>query len=217
MTRAASAEERLRRYGVLPVVDIEDASQAEELWAALSDGGVAAAEITLRTPAGAGALERLIGRHPGALLGAGTVRSLEDARRMVGIGVSFIVSPGTDEEVIGLCLQSDVLALPGVCTPTEVLRALGAGAHLLKFFPAEAAGGIEYLRALAGPFPDVSFVPTGGINEANLGEYLRLPQVAACGGTWMAAPDLLAAGRFERVTELTRRARSIVEEVRGGQ
>ena len=214
MSRAASVEARLRRLGLLPVVEIDDARHAEALFAALSDAGVAAAEVTLRTPAGAVVLERLIQQHPDALLGAGTVRSPEDARRMIGIGASFIVSPGTDEEVIGLCGENDVLALPGVCTPTEVLRALRAGAHLLKFFPAEVAGGVDYLRALAGPFPDVSFVPTGGVNEANLESYLRLPGVAACAGSWMVPPGLLAAGRFDEVTDLARRARSIVQEVR---
>jgi len=215
VSRAAFAEERLRRLGVLPVVEIHDTRYADALFAALSDAGVAAAEVTLRMPAGAVALERLIGQHPDALLGAGTVRSPEDARQMIGIGASFIVSPGTDEEVIGLCNEHDVLVLPGVCTPTEVLRALHAGARLLKFFPAEAAGGVAYLRALAGPFPDVSFVPTGGIAETNLESYLRLPGVAACAGSWMVPPELIAAGRFDEVTDLARRARTIVEEVRG--
>lgn len=214
VTRVGLVEERLRFYGVLPVVELEDVNQAEDLFAALSEGGVAVAEITLRTPDAGVALKKLIARHPDALLGAGTVRSLDDARRMVEIGASFIVSPGTDEEVIAYCLTHDVLVIPGVCTPTEVLRALRAGAHLLKFFPAEAAGGVRFLQALAGPFKDVSFVPTGGISEANLESYLRLPQVAACGGSWMATSELLAASRFDEITELTRRALDIVEMVR---
>jgi 2-dehydro-3-deoxyphosphogluconate aldolase/(4S)-4-hydroxy-2-oxoglutarate aldolase len=214
-TRTGLVEERLRRLGILPVVEVEDPNQAEELFAALSAGGIAAAEITLRTPAGAAALERLIHRHPEALLGAGSVRSLDDARRMIGIGASFVVSPGTDEEMIAYCVEHDVLVLPGVCTPTEVLRALRAGARLLKFFPAEAAGGVDYLRALSGPFRDVSFVPTGGISEANLESYLRLAQVAACGGSWMVSPGLLTAGEFDEITRLARRAVDIVEVVRG--
>jgi 2-dehydro-3-deoxyphosphogluconate aldolase/(4S)-4-hydroxy-2-oxoglutarate aldolase len=215
VTRAGLVEERLRRYGILPVVELEDLNQADDLFAALSAGGIAAAEITLRSPDAAIALEKLIERHPDALLGAGTVRTIDDARRMVGIGASFVVSPGTDEEMIDYCLQHDVLVLPGVCTPTEVLRALRVGARLLKFFPAEAAGGVRFLKALSGPFRDVNFVPTGGISETNLETYLRLPQVAACGGSWMVAPELLVAGKFDEITDLARIALGIVKEVRG--
>lgn len=216
-TRAALVEQRLCRYGILPVVELEDVNQADDLFAALSAGGIAAAEITLRTPDAAVALEKLIERHPDALLGAGTVRTIGDVRRMVSIGASFVVSPGTDEEMIDYCLEHDVLVLPGVCTPTEVLRALRVGARLLKFFPAEAAGGVGFLKALSGPFREVSFVPTGGISEDNLESYLRLPQVAACGGSWMVATELLAAGKFDEITERTRKALSIVKVVRGGR
>lgn len=215
MTRAGLAEERLRHYGILPVVELEVLSQADDLFAALSLGGIEAAEVTLRTSDALVALANLINRNPDALFGAGTVRTLDDARRVVDIGASFVVSPGTDEEVIAYCIEHDVLVLPGVCTPTEVLRAVRVGARLLKFFPAEAAGGVDFLKALSGPFRDVSFVPTGGISEANLEKYLRLPQVAACGGSWMVAPELIAAEKFGEITELTRRAIGIVKEVRG--
>lgn len=215
-SRVELTESRLRAYGVVPVVELRDSTGAEDLFAALSAGGIPAAEITLRTPGAASALEQLIDRHPEALLGAGTVRNLEDARRVVGMGASFVVSPGTDEEIIEYCFQHDVLALPGVCTPTEIMRALRAGARLVKFFPAELAGGLPFLKALAGPFGDVSFVPTGGITEANLENYLRLPQVAACGGSWIVSPQLLAAGRFEDIETLVRKARDIVGMVRGG-
>lgn len=217
MTRAGLAEERVRRLGILPVVEIENLNQADDLFAALAKGGIDAAEITLRTSNAAAALEQLITRNPDALLGAGTVRTLDDARRVVDIGASFVVSPGTDEEIIRYCLKHDVFVLPGVCTPTEVLRAVHAGAQVLKFFPAEAAGGVGFLKSLSGPFGDVSFVPTGGISEVNLESYLRLPQVAACGGSWMVRPELLAAGEFDEITELTRRAREIVKEVRDGR
>jgi 2-dehydro-3-deoxyphosphogluconate aldolase/(4S)-4-hydroxy-2-oxoglutarate aldolase len=215
-TRASAVQDRLRSYGLLPVVQLWDANQGDELFAALDHGGLPVAEITLRTSAGETALERLIARHPNALLGAGTVRSLAQARRMVAIGVSFVVSPGTDVEVIEHCVNHDVLVIPGVCTPSEIMRALGAGASLLKLFPAEAIGGVRYLQTLAGPFGDVSFVPTGGITSSNLESYLHLSQVAACGGSWMAAPELVAARRFDQITEMTREARAIVEAVRGG-
>lgn len=215
LTRSALTEERLRSYGVVPVVELDDPEQADALFAALSEGGIAAAEITLRTSGAATALAKLIDRNPKALLGAGTVRSLDDARRVVDMGATFVASPGTDESVVTYCLENDVLVLPGVCTPTEILRALGAGARVLKFFPAEAIGGVGYLKALAGPFRDVGFVATGGINPTNLESYLRLPQVASCGGSWMVAPELLAAGRFDEITRLTRQAVDIVEAVRG--
>jgi 2-dehydro-3-deoxyphosphogluconate aldolase/(4S)-4-hydroxy-2-oxoglutarate aldolase len=201
----------------LPIVEIDDARQSEALFEALCEGGVPAAEITLRTPAGSLALERLITRHPDALLGAGTVRTLGEARRMIDIGVSFLVSPGTDEEVVAYGAAHDVLVLPGVITPSEVMRARKSGATLLKFFPAEAAGGVGMLKALAGPFGDVAFVPTGGIREGNLADYLRLATVVACGGSWLAPRDLINAGRFKEIRERTRRARAIVEEERGGR
>ncbi len=216
MTRAVLAEERVRRYGVLPVVELENPDQADDMFAALSRGGIEAAEITLRTSGAAAALEHLIKRNPDALLGAGTVRTLDDARRMIDIGASFVVSPGTDEEIIEYCIELDVLVLPGVCTPTEVLRAVHVGARLLKFFPAEAAGGVGFLNALSGPFRDVSFVPTGGISEANLEQYLRLPHVAACGGSWMVTTELLAAGNYDEITNLASRALGIVQAVRDG-
>ena len=158
-------------------------------------------------------LEQLIARHPSALLGAGTVRNLAQARRMVGIGVS---SPGTDQEIIEHCVEHDVLVLPGVCTPTEIMRALHAGARLLKLYPAEVIGGVRYLQTLAGPFADASFVPTGGITSSNLESYLHLPQVAACGGSWMVTPELLAMRSFDQITELAPDAQALVEAVRGG-
>jgi 2-dehydro-3-deoxyphosphogluconate aldolase/(4S)-4-hydroxy-2-oxoglutarate aldolase len=148
------------------VVELADLKQAEPLFEALCDGGLAAAEITLR----------------------------------------FVVSPGTDPEIVAFCCEQEVLVMPGVCTPTEIQMALGAGASLLKFFPAEASGGVEFLKALAGPFAEVRFVPTGGINAANLGSYLGLPQVAACGGSWMVTKALLAEGDFEKIRELTAEA-----------
>ena len=215
-SRATLAADRLRSYGVLPVVELSDASQGEELLAALSEGGLPVAEITLRTSAGERALEQLVARFPDALLGAGTVRSLAQARRVVQLGVSFVVSPGTDVEVIEYCVEHDVLVLPGVCTPSEIMCALRAGASLLKLFPAEVIGGVRYLETLAGPFADVSFVPTGGINGSNLASYLHLTQVAACAGSWMVTPELLAGRSFDTITELARNARALVEAVRGG-
>ncbi len=208
--------ERITELGVLPVVELADIKQAGPLLEALCAGGLPAAEITLRTPAGLEAIRCLTEAYPTAFIGAGTVRSTEDAARVIDAGARFVVSPGTDPEVIAFCRQREVLAMPGVCTPTEIQAALRAGATLLKFFPAEPSGGISFLKALSGPFREVRFVPTGGINAANLTSYLKLPQVAACGGSWMVSPALLAEADFARIQTLTAEAVGVVAEVRSG-
>lgn len=210
----ADSERRALDLGIIPVVEISDLGQAEPLYEALCAGGLPAAEITLRTAVGLEAIELLVASHPDGFIGAGTVRSVADAARALDAGARFVVSPGTDAQLIGYCREKDVLVMPGVCTPTEILAALGAGAELLKFFPAEASGGTAFLKALAGPFRDVRFVPTGGINAANLASYLALPQVPACGGSWMVAPALLEAGDFARVRQLTAQAVGIVASLR---
>jgi 2-dehydro-3-deoxyphosphogluconate aldolase/(4S)-4-hydroxy-2-oxoglutarate aldolase len=205
---------RIHAIGVVPVVELQDVADADPLHAALCEGGLAAVEITLRTPAGIEAIRLLSGLHPDAFLGAGTVLTAADARRAIDAGARFVVSPTTNAEVIKICSDADVLMMPGACTPTEVYAAVHAGVQLVKFFPAEAIGGIAFLKALLGPFPDVAFVPTGGINTSNLADYLRLPQVAACGGSWMVTPQLLRERKFDRIAMLAREANRIVEDVR---
>jgi 2-dehydro-3-deoxyphosphogluconate aldolase/(4S)-4-hydroxy-2-oxoglutarate aldolase len=143
---------------------------------------------------------------PEMLVGAGTVRSVEQTDEAVTAGAKFLVAPGLNERVIRHSAELDVPILPGVCTPTEVEQALSMNVSLLKFFPAEAAGGVGYLSALAAPFPDVQFLPTGGIGPDNLSSYLSLPNVVACGGSWMVAPSLISAGDFDSVTRLTSEA-----------
>lgn len=207
---------RIAALGLLPVVELGSVDEARPLLEALSAGGLPAAEITLRTNAGLAAIGELRRSHPDALVGAGTVRTVEDARQVIERGAQFVVSPGTNLDVLDVCRSLGVPAVPGVCTPTEVETAVRAGAEVIKFFPAEAMGGVAFLRALSGPFREVSFIPTGGVNTSNLGDYLRLPGVAACGGSWMVAPALLAERRFDRIEELAREAVGIVAEVRGG-
>jgi 2-dehydro-3-deoxyphosphogluconate aldolase/(4S)-4-hydroxy-2-oxoglutarate aldolase len=214
---AARTIAAVRSLGLLPVVELDEVAQAEPLFDALSAGGLPAAEITLRTPAALEAIGLLAKAYPDGLIGAGTVRSLDDAARVIDAGARFVVSPATDPELIAFCVEQDVLVLPGACTPTEVQAALRAGAELIKFFPAELSGGVAYLKALAGPFREVSFVPTGGVNAANLAEYLALPHVAACGGSWMVAPGLLRAKEFLRVEQLAAAAVSVVEQLRPAQ
>ncbi len=211
---AAEIFDRIAALGLLPVVELGAVEEAAPLLDALVAGGLPAAEITLRTEAGLPAIRALRQSHPGALVGGGTVRSADDARRVIEAGAQFVVSPGTDPAVLDICRSLGVPAVPGVCTPTEVQAALRAGAGIVKFFPAEAMGGVAFLRALAGPFRDVGFIPTGGIDASNLAGYLRLPGVLACGGSWMVARSLVAEHRFDRVEELAREAVEIVAEAR---
>jgi 2-dehydro-3-deoxyphosphogluconate aldolase/(4S)-4-hydroxy-2-oxoglutarate aldolase len=192
------------------VVELAEAKDTEPLFEALCAGGLDIVEVTLRTPAALEGIGRVASAYPAAFVGAGTVRNTRDAARALDAGARFIVSPGTDPETIAFCRDRGVLVVPGACTPTEVQAALRAGAELVKFFPAEASGGVPFLQALTGPFADVSFVPTGGINASNLARYLSIPQVAACGGSWMAPPALLAAGDFARAQSLTAEAVRIV-------
>jgi len=211
-----SVLDSLAAVGVVPVVELESTDQAGPLLEALLAGGCGIAEITLRSNAALDAIRALRESYPEALIGAGTVRSLEAAGAVVDAGAQFVVSPATNPELIGFCRSAGVPVLPGSCTPTEVDAAVRAGADAVKFFPAEAMGGIPVLKALAGPFRDVSFVPTGGIDASNLADYLGLPNVLACGGSWMVAPALLAEQRFDRIEALTREAVSIAANVRAG-
>jgi 2-dehydro-3-deoxyphosphogluconate aldolase/(4S)-4-hydroxy-2-oxoglutarate aldolase len=199
---------------VLPVVELDAAEDAEPLVDALTAAGLPAAEITLRTAAGLEALRALRLNRPDAFVGAGTVRTLAEAERVIEAGAQFVVSPSTYPELIELCVRAGVPVFPGACTPTEVDAAVRAGAALVKFFPAEPMGGAAFLKALTGPFREVQFVPTGGINASNLATYLALPQVAACGGSWMVAPTLLRQRDFGRIEELTREALAVVAEAR---
>jgi len=215
MPSVAGIVERIRLLGLIPVVELDSLASADALLEALSAAGLPAAEITLRTSAGLKALAHLRQVYPEALVGAGTVRSTTDARRVIDAGAQFVASPATNPEVIRACLDSGVAVIPGASSPTEIDVAVRFGAPLVKFFPAEALGGVTFLRALAGPFPDVAFVPTGGVNVSNLADYLGVSQVAACGGSWIVARGLLEERRFDRIEELTRSAVDIVAQVRG--
>ncbi len=206
---------RLGQLGLLPVIKIEQEEHAVPLGKALLDGGLPCAEITLRTAAGEGAIRRIAAELPEVLVGAGTVLSVEQAQRAVSAGARYVVSPGFDPEVVDWCLTQGVPVMPGVATPTEIIMALKKGLQILKFFPAETLGGVGMLKALADPFSNVKFVPTGGINPANLAEYLGLPNVHACGGSWMV-PGRLLMQQFGEITRLVTEARSLVQQAREG-
>ena len=197
---------------IVPVVVLDDLETAVPVASALADGGLPVAEITFRTAAAAAAIGR-IAAETDALVGAGTVVRPDQVDEAVDAGARFIVTPGLSLGVIERCRELDVPVIPGVATATEVIAAVDQGLDLLKLFPAEAAGGIALLRALRGPFPDVRFVPTGGISAANAATYLALPSVAAVGGSWMVTPELIAARDFARITHLAREAVSIAAGV----
>lgn len=208
--------QQLGNLGLVPVVAIEQARDAPRLGQALLAGGLPCAEITFRTAAARQAIQLLAAECPDVLVGAGTVLSVEQAQQAVSAGAKFIVSPGFDSDVVNWCLDNNVPVTPGVVTPTEVAQALKKGLNVLKFFPAEAAGGVKLLKAIAAPYGGVKFIPTGGINANNLADYLSLPVVHACGGSWMVKKQLIANGEFDKITTLTREAVSIAKQVRKG-
>ena len=189
---------------VLPVVTIENADAARELGAALQAAGANAVEVTFRSNAAVDAIKLFADQ--GFIVGAGTVRSVEQADEAAAAGAAFAVSPGLDRDVVERCADLGLTPLPGVATATELTAALALGISTVKLFPAEVAGGADLVRALAAPFPDAQFVPTGGLDARNAASYLELPSVLAIGGSWMVAPALVSAGRWDEVESLTREA-----------
>jgi len=204
----------LRALRLVPVIVIDDPVNATPLAKALMDGGLACAEITFRTPNAAEAIARIAHEYPEMIVGAGTVLTTKQAARAREAGARFIVAPGFNPAVVDYCLERALPIYPGVCTPTEIEIALGKGLRLLKFFPAEAAGGLAFLKAIAAPYVGVEFMPTGGINLENLASYLGLESVVACGGSWMAPAEWIAAKQFERIRDATERAMHVVRESR---
>ena len=204
---------RLGAIGVVPVVVLDDADSAGALADALLAGGLRCAELTLRTPAAERAVRAMADRGD-LLLGVGTVLEPGQAERCAAEGARFVVSPGFDDGVVERCQQLGVPVLPGTATATEVLRARRAGLRTVKFFPAETSGGLAALRALAAPFHDMRFVPTGGIGPDNAGGYLRTPAVLAVGGSWMVPRELVRERRWDEISRLSAQAVATVAEYR---
>jgi 2-dehydro-3-deoxyphosphogluconate aldolase/(4S)-4-hydroxy-2-oxoglutarate aldolase len=196
----------LGRAPVIPVVAIDDAAAAVPLARALVAGGLPVIEVTLRTGAATAAARAMIEQVPGAIVGLGTVTRHDHVAEARKLGVRFIVGPGFARELADLAQQANLPYLPGVATPSELMLAQAVGLTALKFFPAEPAGGPAVLKALHGPFPDVAFCPTGGIDAAKAPAYLALPNVLAVGGSWVAPVDAVAAGDWPRITALARAA-----------
>lgn len=209
----------LGKLALVPVVQIENSTDALDLGKALLEGGLPCAEITFRTDAAETSIKAIAENLPDILLGAGTILTTEQAAKAVRAGAQFIVSPGTNPKIIDWCLEHQVPVIPGVATPTEIEMALDKNLEVLKFFPSQALGGIEMLKAIAGPYGNVKFIPTGGINAQNLADYLSLPMVFACGGSWFVKSNLISSRNFTEIIRLTKEAVSIVrkcKDMRGG-
>ena len=207
--------EALGQIGLVPVITINREEDAVPLARALLDGGVGCAEITFRTAGAPGAIRKMTGEVHEMLIGAGTVLTVQQAEQAIRAGAQYIVAPGFDAAVVDWCQKRGVPVLPGVATPTEINMALARGVKLLKFFPSEEIGGMRMLKALHAPYQQVQFIPTGGIKAHNLAEYLVLPNVVACGGSWMATGSMISEGKFDEITRLSREARAIVQRARG--
>ncbi len=192
-------------HRLIPVIALDRVEDAGPLADALVAGGLPVAEITFRTAAAEASIREMC-KRPGMHVGGGTVLNVDTVKRAVDAGATYIVSPGFSEKVVTYCLDKKIPVTPGCVTPTEIQLALEHGIHTVKFFPAEAVGGIKTLKAFAAPFGQVRFIPTGGITQANLVDYLSFAAVIACGGSWMVTKELLATGDFAKITAITAKA-----------
>ncbi len=207
--------EQVKSYGVVPVVVLNDAKDAVPLADALCEGGLPCAEVTFRTAAAEESIKRMADAHPEMLIGAGTVLTIDQVERAIAAGAKFIVSPGFDPEIVDYCLGKNIPILPGCVTPSEVAQAVKRGMEVIKFFPAEQFGGLATIKAIAAPYPGVKFMPTGGVSAKNLAEYLGFGKIIACGGSWMVKGDLVAAGQFDKICDMTKEAVELVKSIRG--
>lgn len=206
--------EELGGYGIVPVVVLNRVEDAKPLANALCEGGLKCAEVTFRTDAAEESIRIMTTEFPDMLVGAGTVLTIEQVDRAVAAGAKFIVSPGFDPEIVDYCIEKDIPVVPGCITPSEVAQGVKRGLEVVKFFPAEQAGGLAMLKAMAAPYTTMKFMPTGGISAKNLSEYLSFKKIIACGGSWMVKADLVDAGDYERIIELTKEAVELVKAAR---
>lgn len=198
--------QRIYETGIIPVIKIDDAKNAVPLAKALIDGGLPAAEITFRTAAAADAIRAIHENFPEMLIGAGTVLTPEQADTAIACGAHFIVSPGFNPTVVKHCINKGYIIIPGTSSPSEVEAALELGIDTVKFFPAEAAGGLAMLKAMSAPYGKVKFMPTGGLNEKNILSYLEFNKIVACGGSFMVKDEYIKNGEFDKIRELTENA-----------
>ena len=204
-----SVSEVMQSVPVVPLVQAEDPAVAVEISHALAGGGLQVAEVVFRSDRAVDCLRAVAEQVPNMLVGAGTVLTADQAREAIDNGARFVVSPGIDDGVVAACQQAGIPVYPGTYTPSEVLHAQNLGLDIVKFFPASIAGGIPALKALSSVFRTMRFMPTGGITAENLGDYLKIPSVIACGGSWLTPADAIAAGDFDKITRLAQEAVSI--------
>ena len=207
--------EQFYEYGVVPVVVLEEAKDALPLAKALVEGGLPCAEVTFRTEAAEESIRLMSEKYPEMLVGAGTVLTTKQVDRAAAAGAKFIVSPGFDPEIVDYCLEKKIPVFPGCITPSEVAQAVKRGLEVVKFFPAEQAGGVAMIKAMAAPYTMVKFMPTGGISAKNLADYLSFGKILCCGGSWMVKGDLIKNGEFDKIRELTKEAVELAAKIRG--
>lgn len=206
---------KIGQMGIVPVVVLNDVKNAVPLAQSLINGGLPCAEVTFRTEAAQKSIAEISKNFPQMFVGAGTVLTTEQVDRAVDAGAKFIVSPGFNPKVVEYCIKKGYPVTPGIMTPTELEMALEFGLDVVKFFPAENAGGLKMIKAMAAPYTKMKFMPTGGINPQNVREYLQCDKILACGGSWMVKGDLINSGNFAEIEKLTKEASQIVKEIRG--
>ncbi len=206
---------KIQEIGIIPVVVLDRVEDALPLGKVLCEGGLPCAEVTFRTEAAEEAIRVMSKNFPDMLVGAGTVLTTEQVDRAVVAGAKFVVSPGLNPRIVKYCVEKGVVIVPGCANPSDIEQALENGLEVVKFFPAEAIGGLKMIKAMAAPYIGVKFMPTGGINATNVREYLAYDRIVACGGSWMVSGSMIKAGKFDEITELVKEAAEIVKESRG--
>lgn len=201
---------KIQKMGIVPVVKLDKAEDALPLAKALYDGGLPCAEVTFRTAAAEEAIKIMRKAYPDMLIGAGTVLITEQVDKAVNAGATFIVSPGLNPKIVKYCVDRNITIVPGCSSPSDIETAMEFGLEVVKFFPAEAAGGLPMIKAMSAPYVNMKFMPTGGINAKNLLSYLDFNKIIACGGSWMVNNDLIKAGDFDKITALTKEAVSVM-------
>lgn len=204
--------EKIEKYKIVPVVVLQDAENAVDLAKALIAGGLPVAEVTFRTEAAEESIRAITKAFPDMLVGAGTITTIEQAKKALNAGAKFLVTPGFSRPVTEFAMEQNCPIFPGICTPTELMMALEYHLPVVKFFPASQYGGLDTIKALSGPFPQIRFMPTGGINAGNIKEYLENPKIIACGGSWMVKGSLIQEGRFDEIERLTAEAVTLINE-----
>lgn len=206
---------KISSYGIIPVIKIDNADDAVPLCRTLMEGGLPVAEITFRTDAAEESIRRVSKEYREILLGAGTVLNVDQTKRAVDAGASYIISPGFSRSVVEYCVKKDIAVMPGAVTPTEIQYLIEYGLDVAKFFPAEQVGGLPMMKALAAPFPQMRFMPTGGINAKNILEYLSYNKVIACGGSWMVKDELIKTGQYDKMREFVKETVELIGQRSG--